>query len=323
LSALSVRLAADAPAAGRRCDHRRWPSCGVKRLVTPSRPISAIWHRRRSRSAARALTTPTRASSTSSARLTDRARAHLSHGQRQIASVLGCELERLDAELDTLAARAKSRALKLRITGDVRDRARNGRYAFVHERGRDFAAGIWVVDPAFILDLVHEQLGEGETAPAREEAYFAGARIDDDELRDAAAEDEQRRAQARARHAEATRSNLGPVQHSVGDTAEQERLQAGETAGADHDHRHAALRASARIASATVVRCARVRACASSPARVARSTPSSALVRAFFSAAASISSKSTIPGASASPEPVRAITSMNGTQTVRTVAACP
>ena len=91
----------------------------------------------------------------------------------------------------------------------MRDRARNGRYAFVHERGRDFAAGIWVVDPAFMLDLVHEQLGEVETAPAREEAYFAGARIDDDELRDAAAEDEQRRAQARARHAEATRSNLG------------------------------------------------------------------------------------------------------------------
>jgi hypothetical protein len=138
------------------------------------------------------------------------ARAHLTaDGQRQLAAILGCELKRLDAELDTLAARAKSRALKLRITSDVRDRARNGRYAFVHERGRDFAAGIWVVDPAFMLDLVHEQLGEVETAPAREEAYFAGARIDDDELRDAAAEDEQRRAQARARHAEATRSNLG------------------------------------------------------------------------------------------------------------------
>jgi hypothetical protein len=44
---------------------------------------------------------------------------------------------------------------------------------------------------------------------AREEAYFAVARIDDDELRDAAAEDEQRRAKARARHADATRSNLG------------------------------------------------------------------------------------------------------------------
>ena len=140
----------------------------------------------------------------------EHARAHLAaDGQRQLAAILGCELERLDAELDTLAARAKSRALKLRITGDVRDRARNGRYAFVHERGRDFAAGIWVVDPAFMLDLVREQLGEVETAPAREEAYFAGARLDDDELRDAAAEDEQRRTQARARHAEATRSNLG------------------------------------------------------------------------------------------------------------------
>jgi hypothetical protein len=140
----------------------------------------------------------------------EHARGHLTaDGQRQLAAILSCELERLDAELDTLAARAKSRALKLRITGDVRDRARNGRYAFVHERGRDFAAGIWVVDPAFMLDLVHEQLGEVETAPSREEAYFAGARIDDDELRDAAAEDAQRRAQARVRHAEATRSNLG------------------------------------------------------------------------------------------------------------------
>jgi hypothetical protein len=140
----------------------------------------------------------------------EHARAHLTaDGQRQLAAILGWELERLDAELDTLAARAKSRALKLRVTGDVRDRARNGRYAFVHDRGLDFAAGIWVVDPAFMLDLVHEQLREVEAAPAREEAYFAGARIDDDELRDAAAEDEQRRAQARARHAEATRSNLG------------------------------------------------------------------------------------------------------------------
>ena len=141
----------------------------------------------------------------------EHARAHLTTeaAQRQLASIMGCEVERLDAELDTLAARAKSRALKLHITADVRDRARNGRYAFVHERGRDFAAGIWVVDPAFMLDLVNEQLREVETAPSREEAYFAGARIDDDELRDAAAEDEQRRAKARARHAEATRNNLG------------------------------------------------------------------------------------------------------------------
>ncbi len=140
----------------------------------------------------------------------EHARGHLgAEGRQQIASVLGCELERLDAELDTFAARVKTRAAKIRITGEVRDRARNGRYAFVHKRGQDFAAGIWVVDPAFMLDLAHEQLGESETTPARDEAYFAGAHVDDDEFRDAAAEEEARRAQARVRHAEATRSNLG------------------------------------------------------------------------------------------------------------------
>jgi hypothetical protein len=138
------------------------------------------------------------------------ARQHLGYeGWRQIASILGCHAERLDTELDTLTARAKTRAVKLHITGEVRDRARNGRYAFVHERGRDFAAGIWVVDPAFMLALACEQLRDDDTAPAREEAYFAGTRLDDDGLRDASAEDETRRAQVRARQADATRSNLG------------------------------------------------------------------------------------------------------------------
>ena len=140
----------------------------------------------------------------------DHARPHLDEAaRRQAAAILGCEPERLDRELNTLAARAKTRALKLRITSEERDRARNGRYAFAHDRRQDFAAGIWVVDPAFMLDLVHEQLTDADATPAREQAYFAGARIDDDELRDAAAEDDQRRTQARARHADATRTNLG------------------------------------------------------------------------------------------------------------------
>lgn len=140
----------------------------------------------------------------------ERARQHLTpEGQRQIASILGCEPERVDAELDTLAARAKSRALKVRINAETRERARTGRYAYVHERGPDFAAGIWVVDPAFMLDLVHEQLGDNDSAPAREHAYFAGAKLDDAELREAGAEAADLRARARARQAEATRSNLG------------------------------------------------------------------------------------------------------------------
>ena len=140
----------------------------------------------------------------------DHARAHVDEpGRRQIAAILGCEPERLDEELDTLAARAKARALKLRITGEIRDRARNGRYAFAHDRGEDFAAGIWVVDPVFMIDLAREALHTGGEQPARDEAFFAGARLDDTELRDAAEEHRQRKQQAYLRQAEATRTNLG------------------------------------------------------------------------------------------------------------------
>ncbi|MFX5562784.1 hypothetical protein ABTD73_20250, partial [Acinetobacter baumannii] len=69
----------------------------------------------------------------------EHARIHLdADGQRQIAVLLGCEPDKLDRELATLAARARTRALKVRITSEIRDRARNGRYAFVHDRGHDF-----------------------------------------------------------------------------------------------------------------------------------------------------------------------------------------
>ena len=140
----------------------------------------------------------------------EHARSHLAPaGRQQLAGILGVEPDKLDSELDTLSARARTRALKLRITPEVRDRARTGRYAFVHERGQDFAAGIWVVDPAFMIDLAREALQTGSDEPARDEAFFAGAQIDDDELRNAAEEDRQRKQHARQRHAEATRSNLG------------------------------------------------------------------------------------------------------------------
>ena len=97
------------------------------------------------------------------------ARQHLDpEAQPQVGGILGCKPERLDAELDTLAARARTRAVKIPITSEVRDRARNGRYAFVHDRGPDFAAGVWVIDPAFMLDLAHDQLNESDsTLPAR------------------------------------------------------------------------------------------------------------------------------------------------------------
>jgi hypothetical protein len=130
-------------------------------------------------------------------------------GQRQAAAILGCEPDTLDSELDALAARARSKALKVRVTGELRDRARAGRYAYVHDRGQDFAAGIWVIDPVFMLDVIHEQLNDTDALAAREEAYFAGAQLDDDDLREAAADDRQRKQAARARHAAAMRTNLG------------------------------------------------------------------------------------------------------------------
>src|SRR5918996_13017 len=139
----------------------------------------------------------------------EHARNHLTAERHaEAAAALGCEAEKLDSELDALAARAKSSALKLRVDATLRDRAANGRYGWVFERGQDFAAGIWVIDPVFMLDAVRHQLADADGEVAREEAYFGGARLDDDELRDAAEEDRQRRAAERARHAEAAASNL-------------------------------------------------------------------------------------------------------------------
>ena len=144
--------------------------------------------------------------------LVERARAQLDEpGREQAARLLGCEPAKLETELDALTARAKNRALKVRITAEIRDRARAGRFAFVHDRGPDFAAGIWVIDPAFTLDLTIDALkqAEDDTGPAREEAFFAGAGLNDDELQRAAGDDRARKQQAKLRQAEATRRNLG------------------------------------------------------------------------------------------------------------------
>jgi ParB-like nuclease domain len=96
----------------------------------------------------------------------EHARTHLAPAaQHQAAGVLGCHtLEQLDSELDTLTARAKTKALKVRIDGDLRERARARRYAYVHARGPDFAPGAWVIDPVFMLDVIHEQLKHADDA---------------------------------------------------------------------------------------------------------------------------------------------------------------
>ena len=61
-----------------------------------------------------------------------------------------------------------------------------------------------------MIDLVHEHLADRQdNNAAREEAFFAGATLDDDELRAAGHDDRARRNAQRLRQAEATNSNLG------------------------------------------------------------------------------------------------------------------
>jgi hypothetical protein len=55
----------------------------------------------------------------------ERARPQLTPTAReQLAQILSCEHDKLDRELDTLTARAKTKALKIKITPETRDRPR-------------------------------------------------------------------------------------------------------------------------------------------------------------------------------------------------------
>ena len=141
----------------------------------------------------------------------DRARPQLTPTARaQLAQILACEHDKLDRELDTLTARANTKKLKIKITPETRDRARVGRFAYVHQRGQDFADAIWVINPVFMIDLAREHLADHHNdQPARDDAFFAGAALDDDELRTAGQQDRERRNAQRLRQAEATTSNLG------------------------------------------------------------------------------------------------------------------
>ncbi len=139
------------------------------------------------------------------------ARAHLNEAaQGQLVRILECKAPKLEQELDALAARAKQRAMKLCVDGAMRDRAANGRYAFVYERGQDFAPSIWIVDPVFMLEAIVGQLGKDSTAgTAVEESYFAAGGVEDEEMRDAGNEEHERRKSERMRQAQAETSNIG------------------------------------------------------------------------------------------------------------------
>ena len=82
--------------------------------------------------------------------------------------------------LSALQAKARTVAMMLRVDAALRDRARAGRYAYVHDRGPDFAAGIWVVDPLFMLDALHDAVtAAGHAVGARHLStdHHAAARL--------------------------------------------------------------------------------------------------------------------------------------------------
>lgn len=107
-----------------------------------------------------------------------RARQHLgADGRSVIASALQCSDQELDRKLDGLERDARDRGVMLEIDQSVRDRAINGRYAYVHHRGGDLDDAVWIIDPSFTLGLAHEAVAQSEPQSARSEpGYFQTAR---------------------------------------------------------------------------------------------------------------------------------------------------
>jgi hypothetical protein len=107
-----------------------------------------------------------------------RARAHLAgEGRGVIASALNCEERELDKTLAELEEHATKRAVMITIDQTVRDRAINGGYAYVHERGGDLDDAVWIIDPAFMLGLAEEAVSQAAEQDAHSEpSYFQTAR---------------------------------------------------------------------------------------------------------------------------------------------------
>jgi hypothetical protein len=139
------------------------------------------------------------------------ARRHLTAGQlEQLTRLLECnDVAAVDAALDALAAKARSKALKIRVDAHLRDRAANGNYAYAYHRGPDIAPTVWIIDPLFTIGLVNERLKDTDDSVAAEERFFGGAGLHDDELRDAAHAVRARRAAERTRQQQAANANLG------------------------------------------------------------------------------------------------------------------
>ena len=140
----------------------------------------------------------------------ERARAHLTDpGRETLATAIACKPEELDPELGKLAERAERASFKVDVDRALRERASAGRYAWVYDRGADYADAVWVIAPEFVIGAIHEAMDGLETQPVRDESYFGAAKVTDEDTKQAAAADRERRAEARERQQSAQNSNLG------------------------------------------------------------------------------------------------------------------
>jgi hypothetical protein len=117
----------------------------------------------------------------------------------------------VEQKLDALSRKARDSALMIRVDSRMRERAANVRCAYVASRGVDYADGIWVVDPVFLIECAFDELQRDDLpqAAAGEDSFFKSAGVKDDEMQAAKAEADAVRAADRARRAEAITSNQG------------------------------------------------------------------------------------------------------------------
>lgn len=126
-----------------------------------------------------------------------------------VAAALSIAVGSVAKHLADLADSAHKAMLRLVIDTHIRDRAAGGGYAWVYERGEDFADAVWLVDPVFMIELVAEHVGDEEAETIGPDArMFASDRTEDEDLQRAKEEEAAERAAKREREREGATRNI-------------------------------------------------------------------------------------------------------------------
>jgi ParB-like chromosome segregation protein Spo0J len=123
-----------------------------------------------------------------------RARQYLDDQARDVlCQTFACKPPELDQRLGRLQASAKHHGVTIPVDEVLRSRAANGRYAWVHERRGDLPDGVWVIDPAFTLGIVDEQVEAHDKQRGTDEPGFFQSDENDKQGQQALADDQKRR----------------------------------------------------------------------------------------------------------------------------------